>query len=443
MPASPSVVPIPERPSGDRPGARAVALDLLGQVLDRRRPFDDLLDGHKALAALEPRDRAFTHLMVATVLRRLGQLDALIAHCVPRPLPSKASSTRNLLRLGIAQLLFLAVPAHAAVGETVALAETVDWGGFKGLANAVLRRLAQEGAALVAAQDAPRLNTPDWLWSSWCRAYGEAAARGIAEAHLGEPPLDITVKGDAAPWAERLDARLLPTGSLRRAGTGDVRALPGFDEGAWWVQDAAAALPARLLGDVAGRSVIDLCAAPGGKTAQLAAAGAIVTAVDRSASRFKRVRQNLARLGLGARLFAADVALWRPESRADAVLLDAPCTATGTIRRHPDVARLKTPEDVGRMAAEQDRLLQAAVGMVRPGGTLVYTTCSLQPEEGPARVAALLDAGAPLRRRPVDPAELGGLAELVTAEGDLRTLPCQLTEHGGLDGFYAARLERL
>ncbi len=430
-------------PAAAKPAARAVALDILASVLDARRPFDELFDGHRGLATLEARDRAFVHLMVATTLRRLGQIDALIAHCLARPLPAKAATARHLLRLGVAQLLFLKVPPHAAVGETVAVADAIGWGGFKGLINAVLRRLAGEGEALAAGQDAERLTTPDWLWQSWSSSYGEETARAIAKANLAEAALDLTVKGDRERWAAVLGAALLPTGSLRLAAAGDVRALPGFAEGAWWVQDSAAALPARLLGEIAGKRVLDLCAAPGGKTAQLAQAGAAVTALDRSAQRLKRVAENLARLRLTANLIAADVVLWRPEEPADAVLLDAPCTATGAIRRHPDVRHLKTPADVARMAAEQDRLLRAALAMLRPGGLLVYAVCSLEPEEGPARIAALVEAGLPVRRRAIEPRELAGLAELVSEAGDLRTLPCHLAELGGLDGFYACRLERL
>src|SRR5579875_1843740 len=283
------------------------------------------------------------------------------------------------------------------------------------------------------------------------RCCGASRRRGRHCARRKTPPASIPPAGYgeaggrpmARPSAARLDAELLPTGGLRRPAAGEVRGLPGFADGAWWVQDAAAALPARLLGEIGSRHVLDLCAAPGGKTAQLAAAGANVTAIDRSPGRLRRVGENLARLGLSARLLAADAGFWRPESPADAVLLDAPCTATGTIRRHPDVARLKTPADVLRMASEQARLLRAAIEMVKPGGIIVFTTCSLELAEGPAQIAALLAAGAPIRRRPIAAAEIGGLAEFVTAEGDLRTLPSHWPERGGIDGFYAARLERL
>jgi 16S rRNA (cytosine967-C5)-methyltransferase len=340
---------------------RATALALLGAVLRDRQPLDEALAEHRGLAGLEARDRAFARLMVATTLRRLGQIDALIARCLDRPLKPRAAQVQNLLRLGACQLVFLGTPAHAAVSTAVALAGRLRPGGYKGLVNAVLRRLAREGGALAEGQDAARLDTPDWLWASWQATYGARTTRAIAEAHLADPPLDLSVKGDAAAWAERLGARILPGGTLRLPpGTGDVAKLPGYHDGAWWVQDAAAALPVRLLGPVAGRQVIDLCAAPGGKTAQLAAAGARVTAVERSEARLARLSENLARLGLAATTVAADAAVWRPAAPAEAVLLDAPCSATGTLRRHPDIAHLKGPNQIAALAALQDKLLTAA-----------------------------------------------------------------------------------
>ena len=322
------------------------------------------------------------------------------------------------------------------------LARERKFGTFTKLANAVLRRLGRDGRAWLGEQDEARLNTPGWLWESWSAAYGEELCRAIARAHLKEAPLDLTLKEGGGNWAERLAARRLPTGSLRLAGRGAVTALPGFGEGAWWVQDMAAAMPARLLGNIRGQHVIDLCAAPGGKTLQLAAAGARVTAVDRGRQRMKRLQENLDRMGLKAETVIADAATYRPAAPADAVLLDAPCSSTGTLRRHPDVARLKKPQDAARLAKVQERLLKAAVDMVRPGGVLVYCACSLQPEEGPERITQVLDSGAPLERLSIGPEEVGGLKELVTARGDLRTLPCHLAEEGGMDGFYAARLRR-
>lgn len=421
--------------------ARGAALWLLVQVLDRGRALDEALEQALApggrMTSLAGRDRAFARLLSSTVLRRLGQLDDAIGRCLDRPLNRRGEAARNTLRLAAAQLLFLDTPAHAAVDAAVR--QVARWPGLKGLVNAVGRRLAREGPALLAAQDSERLNCPAWLWQSWVAAYGETDTRAIVAALLAEPPLDLTVRGDLAVWAERLQAELLPTGSLRRRGGGAVTELPGYAEGAWWVQDAAAALPARLLPAAAGLRVIDLCAAPGGKTAQLAAAGAAVTAVDLSTARLRRLADNLRRLGLSVDTVAADATDWRPAELADAVLLDAPCTSTGTIRRHPDIWHLKTAADVAAATPLQDHLLAAATDMLRPGGTLVYCVCSLQPEEGPARIARLLQSGAPVRRRPLQAAELNGLAELIDAAGDLRTLPHQL---GGLDGFYACRLER-
>ncbi len=417
--------------------ARAIALDILGAVLGDKRPLDEVLADHDDLGRLEARDRALARLLVATTLRRRGQIDALMSHCMKRPLGAKAARIRDILRLGICQLVFLGTPAHAAVDGAVSLVGLNR--PFKGLVNAVLRRISREGADLTANHDAARLNTPDWLWQAWTTAYGETTARAIAEAHLVAPPLDFSVKTGPAGWAARLDAQQLPSGSLRRPLGGAIEDLPGYRDGAWWIQDAAAALPARLLGHVADEIVIDLCAAPGGKTAQLAAAGAKVIAVDRDKGRLTRTKKNLARLGLKAETIRADAAIWRPPVPAPIVLLDAPCTATGTIRRHPDVARLKQAADVERMTVLQARLLDAAYPMVAPGGVLVYCVCSLQPEEGPEAVAAFLARQPEMARESVT---VEGLDEAVTALGELRTLPCHWPDSGGLDGFYAARLRR-
>lgn len=424
------------------PDARATALDLLAAVLDHARPLDEAVAGHADLAALAPRDRAFARLMVATALRRLGQIDALLDACLERPLPERERRVRHVLRLGICQLVFLGTAPHAAVDSAVTLAAARGGVRFRGLVNAILRRLARTGAELAAGQDAARLDTPDWLWESWTAAYGAETARAIATAHLADPPLDITAARDPAAWAERLGAEILPTGTLRRPLRGAVEALPGYGEGAWWVQDAAAAMPARLLGEIAGETVLDLGAAPGGKTAQLAAAGARVVAVDRP-KRLARLRENLARLNLAVETVAADITRWRPPAPAPFVLLDAPCTATGTIRRHPDVARLKSAADVERLARVQDALLDAAAEMLAPGGRLVYCVCSLEPREGPERTRALLARRSDLAREPIAAAEIGGLSAAITAEGELRTLPCHLADRGGLDGFYAVRLRRM
>ena len=417
--------------------AREAALGLLHQVLERRQRLDDALEIAGSLADLAPRDRAFARLLTSTVLRRMGQLDGAIDHCLVRPPSTRTGRIRQILRLGAAQLLFLDTPPHAAIDSAVRLAARQP--RFKGLVNAVLRRLVREGPALLAAQDGERLNIPDWLWRAWSATYGDEAARVIAAASLQEAALDITVKKDATAWAERLAAEILPTGGLRRTGGGRVEDLSGYDEGAWWVQDAGAALPVHLLGDVAGRAVLDLCAAPGGKSAQLAAAGAQVTALDASPRRLRRLAENLSRLELAVDTIEADARAWRPPQPAALILLDAPCTATGTIRRHPDILHRRTPQDLARATALQDQLLDAALEMLEPGGTLVYCACSLQLEEGPERIARLLAKGLPIQRQMLVPREVFGRGEWIDENGDLRTLPQQL---GGMDGFYACRLRR-
>ena len=421
---------------------RRIALALIGAVLGRRQPLDEALAVHAELARVDARDRAFVRALVATTLRRLGQIDDLVGRCMERPLPPTAAQTRNILRVGACQILFFEVPAYAAVDTAVNLAQHPRCRPYKALINAVLRRLARDGRMWLKSQDAARLNTPDWLWRSWRRAYGPETCRRIAEAHLVEPPLDLTARERPETWSARLGAEILPSGSLRLRPHGSVEQLPGFAEGAWWVQDAAAALPAALLGEVRGANVIDLCAAPGGKTAQLAARGARVLAVDRSAGRMQRLKTNLARLGLDARIEIADVLRYRPDELADAVFLDAPCSATGTIRRHPDIPRIKRADEIPALAAIQQRMLRAALAMVRPGGLVVYAACSLQPEEGAKVVRSFVGRGGAAVRVPIEADEIGGAAAFVGPEGDLRTLPCHMAEKGGMDGFYACRLRR-
>lgn len=419
---------------------RRAALAALGAVDDGAQ-LESALNSVAGFDKLDARDRAFARNLSATCLRHAGEIGAVVDALVERPLPAAARAARHILMLGLTQLLFLQTPAHAAVATSVALADAARLPRYKGLINAVLRRAAREGGAIVAALDAPRVNTPDGLWQSWCAAYGEAAAHAIAAAHMIEPPLDLTPRDPNAAdgLARALGAEVLPTGSLRLREAGAVAALAGYAEGLWWVQDAAAALPARLLGDVAKARVLDLCAAPGGKTLQLAAAGARVTAVDLSAARLATLGENLKRTGLSAELAEADGSRF-DAAPFDAVLLDAPCAATGTIRRHPDVARAKGPADAARLAPVQDALLDNAARLTRPGGRLVYAVCSLQPEEGAARIDAFLARRRDFAREPVGEGEVGGLGEAITAAGDLRTLPSMWAAQGGMDGFYAARL---
>lgn len=412
---------------------REAAFALLVAVLERRETLTSALD---ALPAIPARDRAAAHLLAATVLRRLGTIDAAL-----EPLLRKAppQPVRQILRLGAAALLFLATPPHAAVSTAVALARRRELAPFAGLVNAVLRRLATFGAEALAGLDEPRLDTPPWLWASWGRA-----ARAIAVAHQAEAPLDLTLlPGRTAPPG----GVMLPSGTLRFPPGTAPTALAGFAAGNFFVQDAAAALIVQLFGPLEGAEVVDLCAAPGGKTAQLVLAGARVTALERAAERQARLACNLARLGLAVTLVQADANAWGDEIAParpcfDAVLLDAPCSATGTIRRHPEIAHLRRPQDLRALTAAQDRLLATACRLLRPGGRLIYAVCSLQPEEGPARVAAALER-LPLRRAPLAAADLPFLPEALDAAGDLRTHPGIWAERGGMDGFFAARLIRL
>src|ERR1051325_2068799 len=362
--------------------ARRISADILDNVLRRRRALDAELDGaeaHPGLSSLADRDRALVRKLVATVLRRVGTLRHVLGRFLERGFPSDAPRVETVLLIGAAQVLFLDVPDHAAVDLSVRLVQADRRAAkYPGLINAVLRRVAREGKDALAALDPVPLDTPEWLLARWQRTYGEATARAIAVAHGHEPPLDLTVKSDAESWAQRLRGRVMPTGTVRTAAQGHVALLPGYHEGAWWVQDAAAALPVRLFGDVSGKTVADLCAAPGGKTAQLAHAGARVTAVDRSPNRLGRMRDNLARLGLQAEIVVADATEWQA-GPFDAVLVDAPCSSTGTIRRHPDVGWLKSETDLAQLTGLQRRLLDRALALTKPGGRIVYCACSLAP----------------------------------------------------------------
>jgi 16S rRNA (cytosine967-C5)-methyltransferase len=448
--ARPRIAPQPEVPGL---AARRIAADILDGVLRRKIALDEQLSGkaaHPGLPMLADRDRALMRRLAATVLRRLGTLRHLLGGFLDKGFPADAPRVETILLIGAAQILWLEVPDHAAVDLSVRLAQADRRAArYGGLINAVLRRVAQSRSAPLTNQ-ASR-DTPKWLLARWTKRYGAETARAIAAANGHEPALDLTVKSESESWAERLRGRLLPTGTVRTFAQGAVSMLPGFSEGAWWVQDAAAALPARLLGDVHGKAVVDLCAAPGGKTAQLAYAGAHVTAVDRSSARLNRLRENMARLQLQAETVAADALEWRPESSNaspfDAVLLDAPCSATGTVRRHPDIPWLKSEADIAALTSLQQRLLDRAVGFLKPGANLVYCVCSLEPEECEDQIAALLARDPRVSRAPVAAQEVAGHAEFLTADGDLRTLPPQLPDPdprwGGLDGFYAARLTRI
>lgn len=427
--------------------ARATALELLGEVLDRRNALDLALEKSASFHALTPRDRAFCRMIVSTTIRRLGQVDDLIAKAEEKPSP-KNLLLQNILRMGAAQILFMDVPDHAAVDTAVRLADAAGMDKQKGFVNGLLRTLTKTGKEWLARQDEGRLNTPEWLLKTWINDYGLGGAATIARANLSEAPLDITIRDEASRnhWSAAFKATQLGTGSLRVMKGGNVTEMPGFSEGEWWVQDAAAAIPAILLGDIKGKRVIDLCAAPGGKTMQLAARGAHVTAVDRSAQRLKRLEENLARLRLteNVEVVAADATVWRPKDfTPDLILLDAPCTATGTIRRHPDVAHLKSPRDLESLTNVQAEILANAFDMLAPGGTLVYCTCSLQKAEGEAQILKLFEAREDAYKKPITPEDLGGLEEPITEQGDLRILPQHQAALGGMDGFFISRITKM
>ncbi len=437
-------------PQAEVPGlaARRIAVDIIDGVLRKKLALDEQLSGkgaHLGLAALPDRDRALMRRLTATALRRLGTLRHLLLGFLDKGFPADAPRTETILLVGAAQILWLDVPDHAAVDLSVRLAQADRRAArYAGLINAVLRKVAQSRDTVLT--DKVQRDTPPWLIARWRKNYGTETARAIALANGHEPALDLSVKKDPQVWAEHVHGRVMPTGTVRTLAHGAITLLPGFAEGAWWVQDAAASIPARLFGDVNGLNICDLCAAPGGKTAQLAAAGAHVTAVDRSPARLSRVSENFARLGLKVETIAADAIEWKPERQFDGVLLDAPCTSTGTIRRHPDVPWLKSEADLGVLTSLQSRLLDRAVELTRPGGTLVYCVCSLEPEEGEQQIEALLAREPRVTRQPIQPGDVFGHAEFITADGALRTLPHYLPDPepqwAGLDGFYAARLVR-
>ena len=422
--------------------ARLVAFDVITDVLHKRLPLDGSFESMAHRRKLTGNDRAYAEFIVRTILKRRGQIDAMISHCMTSKLPRKALPVMDVMRVGIAQLLFSATAQHAAISTTVDLCRAVGQHPFAKLVNAIMRRLQREGDEILADQDAAKMNTPDWLWNSWHKAYGGATARAIAETHAETPPTDLSVKSDPDTWAETLGGTVILGGSVRLKNAESIRNLQGYDEGAWWVQDAAARLPTMLLGDVSGKRVYDLCAAPGGKTMALAAKGAEVTAVDISERRLERLRENLNRVGLSADVLISDVRKWNPGEAADIVVLDAPCSSTGTARRHPDILHSKSSEDIAKLSIVQDDLLDAAAKLTKPGGILLYVTCSLQPEEGADRVNAFLQRNSKFSIKPILPSEIPDLPTAIDAQQNLRTLPSMMSDAGGLDGFFASRMEK-
>ena len=437
-----------EAPAPPAPGlaARVAAARAVAEALTSSRPLEERLaaDLTQQRGGLDARDRGLARSIATVSLRRLGTIRKALARRLEKGMPKRGGALEWTLVVAAAQILFLDIPDHAAVDLAVKATRAEPASApFAALANAVLRAIARDRDDILASSDPLEDDTPVWLAQRWRSTYGESVARAIALAHRSEPTLDLSVKSDPAGWAERLGGIVLPSGSLRLDTHAPIVELEGYADGGWWVQDAAAALPARLLRPAPGMRIVDLCAAPGGKAAELATAGADLTTVDRSAERLKLLAANFARLRLHTEVVVAD-ALTFDAPPFDAVLLDAPCSATGTIRRHPDVAWIKRPGDLAPLVKLQADLLDKAIGLARPGGAIVYCVCSLEPEEGEAQIAAVLRRNPDVRRLAVTPEEIGGLAECLTPSGDLRTLPCHLwgddPRRSGLDGFFAARL---
>ncbi len=431
----------------EKPGllARRAAISLLQGVTLDQQPLDQLLETNAEFRVLEGRDRSFAHALVASSLRHGGEIKTVLGKFLTKPLPRSSGMAVDILTIAAAQLLFMEVSPHAAIDLSVDLAKQDKKAQhFSGLINAVLRKVSVDAKAALKELVGARLNTPDWLWEQWVSAYGEKTARDIAASHLNEAPLDISVKDKPEYWAQQLKGELLPTGTIRlESGDRNLQELPGFSGGEWWVQDAASALPAKLLGSIAGKSVLDLCAAPGGKTAQLASAGAIVTAVDDSVTRMNRLRENLARLKLQATTLLADVLSLPADTLYDNVLLDAPCSATGTIRRHPDLVYLKSPQQLAGLVSLQQKMLTHAARLVKSGGKLVYCTCSLSPLEGERQVFNFLRAQEDFALSTIVPEDLAQQTQFITPAGLMRCLPSMAIGKGyGLDGFFAARLKR-
>ncbi|WP_425341060.1 RsmB/NOP family class I SAM-dependent RNA methyltransferase [Agrobacterium larrymoorei] len=433
-------------PGGEwKPGlsARMAAAKIISAVIDKKTSLDGMMDaehGNPTYRSLNLADRALVRAIVNSALRHLPRIEAAISMMLDGPLPQGARSLHHVLVVAVAQMLYLDVPDHSAVDLAVEQAHRDPRNKrFVKLVNAVLRRLGREKDAVMAEIDAVPV-LPDWFYNRLVKSYGEDAASRIAASQLLPSSIDVTVKSDPDHWAKELNGTVLPNGSVRLGSfEGQVSALPGFAEGEWWVQDFSASMPVRLMGDLKGKRVGDLCAAPGGKTAQLILAGAKVTALDQSGNRLKRLRSNLERLGFEAETVEANMLKYQPEELFDAVLLDAPCSSTGTMRKHPDVSWTKDEKDIAKLASLQEQMLRQAVTLVKAGGMIVFSNCSLDPSEGEEMVAQVLESNSNLERVPVEAKDLPGLEIAINPDGDLRTTPDMF---GGVDGFYATVLRK-
>jgi 16S rRNA (cytosine967-C5)-methyltransferase len=433
--------------------ARQAAAALLGAVVDNRLALDGLLESDTAPAAWRSldnaRDRALALAIVKSALRFRGTITHLIFSMLEHPLPDNAKNVRHILHVAVAQIMLLRVPESAAVNLAVEAA-TLDPQAkrYANLVNALLRRLVREGDAAFEAAKAKSVEAPEWLFQMLCDDYGEHSAREILAVNRSEAPLDFTVKANADSWASKLGGIAINENTVRVAhGQTPVPELEGFSDGAWWVQDAAAALPVKLFGDVSGLHILDMCAAPGGKTAQLAHSGANVTALDVSKNRLKRVAENMQRLQLKAEIIVGDARKHTPETLYDGVLIDAPCTSTGTLRRHPDVAWTKTPDDVVQLARIQFELLDAAMRVTKPGGLIVYANCSLLKAEGEFLVKRWMKGRNDVAVERVTLERDGKLSAHSDHDGFLRTTALSFSQENlalsGMDGFFAARLSKV
>ncbi len=424
--------------------ARETAVRVLMAVTLKNRPLDLAFDDMASDAGLDSRDRAFTMHIVMLSLRRYGSLNYLMEKLLERGLPKNATWTKAAIIIGLAQILFMRTADFASAHQMVELIKNLPGkeSGFKGLVNAILRRAGREKETLLQSLvNQPLIDIPIWLRSRWVTAYGEEITKKLAMALQSEPMLDISLQNTAiqSEYADKLEAQVLPTGVLRRSFT-DIKALEGYDKGDWWIQDFSASLPAKLFPDIKGKHVLDMCSAPGGKTLQLASKQADVTAVDRSQNRLKRLKDNLSRTGLNAQVITADASNFTPSKPVDHILVDAPCSATGTFRRNPDVMLHKTAYDIEKLTNLQQRILEHAFTLLPVGGTLIYCVCSIEPDEGVSQITHFIDKTPTAERAPVTPDEVGNIEEIITSEGDVLCLPHYLTDQGGMDGFYISRL---
>jgi len=421
--------------------SREIAFLIIKKVLDDGATLDGAIDHYSR--DISSKDRGFIRHVCTTVIRRLGQLDKIINSCTKTKLGNTQMAIRHVLRLGLAQLLFSEVPAHAAVNTSVELVDkkvSKKLQYLKNTVNAVLRKVDREREELLKKSSNTRLNFPKWLLQSWDQRYGQSTVKDMLGAMLEEAPLDLSLKPDcdAALWAEKLKGKVVPDGGVRITKAGKVVEIEGYFDGIWWVQDMAARIPARLLGLSSGDRVLDLCAAPGGKAAQSAAAGALVTAVDFSTGRMKRLGENMARLDLKVDVITSDVLTYAPEEKYDYILLDAPCSSTGTIRRHPEILHIRRKEDVIQMVEIQTKMLDHAQTLLKEGGVLIYCVCSLEQEEGPDQIKALLERHGSLKRKEIKLSEMPERDQAILETGDVQTLPHYA--QGGMDGFFISRI---